>query len=327
MAQATLELSVVVPVYGCAGCVEELHRRVMAATEGIEGGVELIFVDDRSPDGSWPKLRAIAEADPRVRAVRMSRNFGQHAAITAGLMEARGRWIAVMDCDLQDPPEQIPLLYGRAREGHDIVFGRRRRRGASPFRRIAARTYFRLMNAFTNSNLQGDYGTFSVISHKVAQAYLALGERDRHYLFILNWLGFAHTEVEYEHGERGHGESSYSFGRLVRHALDGVFFQTTVLLRWVVYLGFAISTLGILAAAYFAIANLTGASYPGWTSLAVFTLTIGGFTIVSTGITGLYIGKVFEQVKERPLFVVDERVGAPVEHTEREQEQERELAG
>src|SRR5689334_20269896 len=175
---AEVELSVVVPVYGCAGSVGELHQRTMAVLDAQGIDAEVVFVDDRSPDDAWRSLREIAAADPRVRAVRMSRNFGQHAAITAGLTEARGRWIVVMDCDLQDPPEEIPQLYRTAVEGgHDIVFGRRRRRAASALRRVSARVYFGLMNVFTRSNLDGDYGTFSVISRKVADAYLSLGER------------------------------------------------------------------------------------------------------------------------------------------------------
>jgi dolichol-phosphate mannosyltransferase len=301
-----IELSVVVPVYGCASCLKELHRRLTAVLTQLVADYELVFVDDRAPDNAWPVLVELGAADQRVRAFRLSRNFGQHKAITAGLAASRGRWVVVMDCDLQDPPEQIPRLYEAAVAGHDVVFGRRATRSHSPLRQLAARIYFRLMNTFTRSEIDGSFGTFSILSAKVVDAYLKMGERDRHYLFILYWLGFDHAVVDYDHAERSIGDSSYGLGSLVRHAIDGVFFQTTVLLRWIVYLGFLLSAAGAGLAVYFVIAKLTDAAYPGWTSLAVFTLVIGGFMIVSTGTIGLYVGKVFEQVKARPLYVVDE---------------------
>jgi dolichol-phosphate mannosyltransferase len=303
---ATVDLSVVVPVYGCASCLDELHRRLTAVLSQLVDAYEIVFVDDRAPDDAWPVLLKLGAEDGRVRALRLSRNFGQHKAITAGLAAARGRWVVVMDCDLQDPPEQIPRLFEAATAGHDIVFGRRATRSHSSMRRMSARLYFRMLNAFTGSQIDGSYGTFSCLSSKVVDAYLRMGERDRHYLFILYWLGFDHTAVDYEHAERAAGDSSYGLMALFRHAIDGVFFQTTVLLRWIVYLGFLLSLAGGGLAVYFVVAKLTDSAYPGWTSLAVFTLLIGGFTIVSTGTIGLYVGKVFEQVKERPLYVIDD---------------------
>jgi glycosyltransferase involved in cell wall biosynthesis len=320
----SLELSVVVPVYGCAGCLIELHRRLTASLKAVTADYELVFVDDRAPDDAWPVLEALGDRDPRVRALRLSRNFGQHAAITAGLAATRGRWVVVMDCDLQDPPEEILRLYTAAQDGYDIVFGRRRTRSAAPWRRFAARTYFRLLNLFTGSSIDGTYGTFSILSSKVVDAFLEIRDRDRHYLLILYWLGFDHTSIDYDHAARSLGDSSYSVRGLLRHAIDGLLFQTTTLLRWIVYVGFLLSAVGAVLAAYLVIAKLSGAGYPGWTSLAVFTLTIGGFTIVSTGTIGLYVGKVFDQVKERPLFVVDRTLEG--ERAERRRAEERELA-
>lgn len=317
--QPNIELSVVVPVYGCAGCLDELHRRLTASLEEITFDYELVFVDDRSPDDAWSSLTKLRERDARVRAVRLARNFGQHTAITAGLAASRGRWVVVMDCDLQDPPEEIHRLYSAAQEGHDIVFGRRRTRRAPAWRQIGARAYFRLLNTFTGSSLDGSYGTFSILSAQVVAAFLRVRDRDRHYLLILQWLGFDHAVVDYDHADRALGDSSYGLVSLLRHALDGLLFQTTVLLRFIVYLGFLLSATGAALAIYFVAARLTGSTYPGWTSLAVFTLTIGGFMIISTGITGLYVGKVFEQVKERPLYVVDRTL-------ESEGAEERELA-
>lgn len=309
-AESAVELSVVVAVYGCAECLGALYERLLRSLAQVVDSFELVFVDDASPDGAWAVLEQLAARDSRVRAIRLSRNFGQHAAITAGLQESRGRWIVVMDCDLQDPPEEIPKLYRRALEGHDIVFARRKRRRDSWFRRLAASAYFRLMNRFLGTGIDGEYGTFSVISRPVRDAYLSIGDQGRHYLFILYWLGFAQTAVDVPHATRQAGKSSYTFGKLIRHAVDGVFFQTTVLLRWIVYLGFLVALVGVLLAGLFVLIVIFGDPYPGWTSLAVLILIIGGFIIMSTGVTGLYIGKIFDQVKDRPLYVVAERAGS-----------------
>jgi glycosyltransferase involved in cell wall biosynthesis len=299
------ELSVVVPVYGCGDCVEALHAGLSASLSDLVVDFEIVFIDDRSPDQAWDLLKRLAERDPHVVSLRLSRNFGQHAAITAGLERSRGRWVVVMDCDLQDPPEEIHRLYAKALEGYDIVYAQRRRTGTSLFRRLASRVYFRAMNVFAGASYDYRAGPFSIISRQVVNEFLRLKDRSRQYLLILHWLGFNSTTVEYEQPGRHAGKSSYSLRRLMAQALDGMFFQTTVLLRLVVFVGFILSTLGLGLAVYFVIAKLTGSLLPGFTSLAVFTLTIGGFIIISTGITGLYVGRVFEQVRERPLFVVD----------------------
>jgi dolichol-phosphate mannosyltransferase len=264
-----------------------------------------VLVDDRSPDDAWPLLVELAGRDPSVRAIRLSRNFGQQAAITAGLAECVGRWAVVMDCDLQDPPEEIPRLYLAAITGSDIVYAKRKRKQHSLYRRAAARLFFHVVNFFNKSSHEGEYGSFSIVSRKAIDAFLSLQDRDRHYLFILQWIGFGVTEIEYEHGARHSGESAYTLRALVKHAFDGIFFQTTSLLRWIVYLGFTVSGAGVLLASYFVYQYLVHDVLPGFTSLAVLLLLIGGFIIISTGVTGLYIGKIFEQVKGRPLYIID----------------------
>lgn len=299
-------VSVVVPVYQCAQSIELLHARVAAALDLVWADFELVFIDDRAPDGAWDVIRTLSERDVRVRGVRLSRNFGQQAAITAGIEHSRGARIVVMDCDLQDPPEEIPRLLAKAEEGYDIVFGRRMRKSMAGWRRWSGHLYFRLLNMFAGAEVESQRGAFSVISREVADRFLELGDHDRHYILILNWLGFDRATIDYEHADRLEGQSSYGLFSLVRLAFDGMFFQTTVLLRWIVYAGFAFAAAGVAFAVYVVISRLTESYYPGWASLAVFTLFIGGFIILSTGITGLYIGKVFEQVKGRPLFVVAE---------------------
>jgi polyisoprenyl-phosphate glycosyltransferase len=304
--QQPIEISVIIPVYGCRSCLEALYTRLKPVLTELSPQHEMILVDDRSPDGAWENLRALAQRDRSVKALRLSRNFGQHAAITAGLAECRGRWAIVMDCDLQDPPEEIPLLYKSARAGFDIVFARRKQKKHPWLRRAAARAFFWIINFFNQTNIHGEHGSFSIISRAVVDAFLQLQDRDRHYLFILHWLGFNVTDVEYEHADRYSGRSSYSLRALLKHAFDGIFFQTTSLLRWIVYAGFWISLSGVALTVYFVYLYLAHSIYPGWTSLAVLILLIGGFIISSTGITGLYIGKIFEQVKGRPLYVIDQ---------------------
>jgi glycosyltransferase involved in cell wall biosynthesis len=270
---------------------------------------ELIFVDDRSPDGAWQILRELTVADSSVRALRLSRNFGQQAAITAGIGASRGSWTVVMDCDLQDPPEFVAELYAKSQEGFDIVLGRRKEKKHSLFRLLAARLYFKFLRLFLGVHISGEYGSFSIMAAKVREAFLRVPDRDRHYLPILLWLGFNRASVDYEHGERHAGKSSYSLRSLVRLAVEGVFFQTASLLRWIVYLGFCVALAGSLLAVALIVLAIVVNPPPGWTSLAVLILLVGGFIIVSTGVTGLYIGKIFQQVKNRPLFLIDEELG------------------
>ena len=309
-----VELSIVVPVYGCRDCLDQLHEELNGAVKSITSSYELVFVDDRSPDGSWRVLEKLAAGDSHVKAVRLSRNFGQHAAITAGLANSQGEWTVVMDCDLQDPPDAIPSLYASAKEGFDMVLARRKQRSHSAFRLALARAYFKLLNTFMGTNIDGAYGTFSILSRKVVDAYLSLGERDRHYLFVLYWLGFEHGTIEVDHRDRGAGQSSYTFGKLLRHAVSGVFFQTTNLLLYIVYLGFIVAGVGVLGAIYLVYLYVVAHPPAGFTSVMVLVLVVGGFIITSTGVTGLYIGRVFQQVKGRPLYVIDTVAQQPERH-------------
>ena len=304
-----VELSVVVPVYRCVECLAVLHERLVRTLEGTIDSFELVFVDDRSPDDSWTVLEDLAERDARVRAIRLSRNFGQHAAITAGLAEAQGAWTVVMDCDLQDPPEEIPRLLAKAREGYEIVLSRRVGRRQSWLRRLLGRAYFRVRNFFMRMDMSTEYSSLSLLSRKVVDAFLDVRDRDRQYMLIVHWLGFERAEIEFEHAERLAGKSSYTMRQLIQVGIEGFFFETTILLRWIVYLGFGIALVGMLLAAWFVLAYFLFDPFPGWTSVAVLLLIVGGFIIISLGVTGLYVGKIFGQVKDRPLYVVDSVVG------------------
>lgn len=303
-----VDLSVVIPIYQSAGSLEELHRRLKKALAKTTPRFEIVFVEDGGRDHSWEILESIARKDPKVKAFRLSRNFGQHAAITAGLSQCVGKWAIVMDGDLQDPPEEIPRFWSKAREGYDIVYSKRKQMKHAFWRNLIGDIYFKLINFFNQSAIDREFGNFTAVSRKVIDAFLGVRDRDRHYLFILYWLGFQSAILEYEHGERGSGRSSYNLGRLIQHAFNGLFFQTTIFLRWIVYLGFGVSVAGLFFAAYIIYDHFSQSVLPGWASLIVLILLVGGFILVSTGVTGLYIGKIFDQVKGRPLYVIQKEV-------------------
>jgi len=271
----------------------------------ITNRYEIILVDDRSPDDSWLSILQIQQDCPEVKGIRLSRNFGQHLAISAGLSEAKGDFVVVMDCDLQDPPEEIPVMFAKLNEGYDLVLARRVQRSHSRFRLLAARVYFYLLGCLTEETVDPSYGTFSLLSRKVIDAFLKFSERERHYLFIIRWLGFKLGVIEYEHQKRRFGKSSYSIMRLLRHAIDGIFFQATVFLRWIVTIGFLFAFFGGLLAAYFIYRYLSYGSVTGWTSLVVLLLICTGVILVSLGVIGSYVGKIFDQAKARPLYLVD----------------------
>ena len=303
-----IDLSIVVPVYNAQDCLGELHARLTAVLTAMGCSYEIVLVDDRSRDASWAVTSALARRDVHVRAVRLSRNFGQHAAITAGLAECEGDWAVVMDCDLQDPPEDIPRLFAKAREGFDVVLGRRIHRKHAWLRRATAAGYAAVLARFNRMPFDGSHGSFSIISRRVIDAFLRVGDTARHYLHLLGWLGFDTVHVDYEHAPRFAGRSSYRLRRLLRHAADGIFFQTTVLLLWIVYAGFAVAAGGALLAVWVVYEYFASTLLPGWASLVVLVLMLGGAIIVSVGVVGLYVGKIFDEVKDRPLYVIGRRI-------------------
>jgi dolichol-phosphate mannosyltransferase len=307
------QLCVVIPVYGCAATLRALHARLSASLRGITSEYEIVLVDDRSTDGAWEVMRELARGDERLRIVRLSRNFGQHAAITAGLTRSRGAWTVVMDCDLQEPPEEIPRLYAKAQEGYDVVRAARHGRRHSPFRRTAGALYRRLLMESDRGEIE--YSTLSIISRKVVDAFLSLRDRDREYQLVLDWLGFTQATIAFEHAERADGmRSAYGLRQLLRVAFDGMFFRTTVLLRFIVLVGFLIAALGGVLALIFVYSRYVQDTPPGYTSIVVLLLLLSGFIIVALGVVGLYVGRVFDQVKGRPLFVIDEQLdGGPRE--------------
>lgn len=298
-------LSIVVPIYGCESCIAILCNRIDQVLKDLNQNYELILVDDRSSDRSWEILMELRSCYPNIKAIKLSRNFGQHLAITAGFSQAKGDYVIVMDCDLQDPPEVIPQLLDEVRKGYDIVLAKRMTRTHSRFRQWASKAYFKLISHLTEEKIDGAYGSFSIVSRKVVESFLRFGEKERHYLFILRWLGFNTGSIEYDHAERYAGKSSYPIKLLIRHALDGLFFQATVFLKWIIKAGLFFALSGVILALYYIWQYLRYGSLHGWTTLVVLILLSTGAILTSLGVIGLYISKIFEQIKQRPLFVID----------------------
>ena len=302
-------ISVVIPVYGCRACLVALCERLYTTLSTMTIPFEIIFVDDRSPDNAWEEIVLLKALYPRVVGVRLSRNFGQHIAITAGLQTAQGEYVVVMDCDLQDPPELIPTMYAKLHEGFDLVLGRRVMRNHSKFRTTMAAGYFGMMSWISDYKIDGTEGSFSILTRKVVDGYLQFSERERHYLFILRWLGFRQGVVDFTHEQRAAGKSSYSLGRLIRHALNGMFFQTTKFLEWIAIMGFLIAMGGFLMVIYLFVRYFLYGFLEGWTSLFVIVILSTGVILICLGVVGLYVARVFEQSKQRPLFVIDTVIG------------------
>lgn len=302
------EISVVVPTFGAELCLAPLYERLKRTLDALAVSYELVFVEDESPDSSWAILSRLARQDKSVRALKLSRNFGQQIAIAAGLSRARGRWTVVMDCDLQDPPEYIPELYAEARRGYDIVLARRTERQLSPFRRLCNWLYFSIVNLAAGTSISGAHGCFGIFSAEVRQAYLRFSERRRHHLMILHWLGFRVSEIEYPHAGRYAGESSYTWSSLINLALDGLLFQTRSLLKGVIALGLLVSLSGVLTAAWAAASFALHGAQPGWIYLMAAVLIIGGAILFCQGIVCFYVSEIFDQAKGRPLFVFNDSV-------------------
>lgn len=302
-------LSIVIAVYRAKDCLQELRKRLLAALLSTERSFEIIFVEDGGNDGSWEILKNFATTDSRIKAIKLSRNFGQHFAITAGIANARGQWLVVMDCDLQEPPEAIQKLLDLALQGNDIVFTRRIGKKFKLWRRLAAHAWAKALSYTSNTQIDSSMGTLSIFSAKVAEAYLRMGDTHRHYLILMRWLGFTTAYLELPHEQRFRGKSSYSFKKLVTHAIDGIVAQSTRLLLTSIFFGFATSALSLMLGIYVIYLNFTHpAGAPGWASMICVALLIGGSIHLSLGVVGLYLGKTFEQTKKRPLYLIDQKI-------------------
>ncbi|MCS7085677.1 MAG: glycosyltransferase family 2 protein [Bacteroidia bacterium] len=303
-------LSICSPVYRAEKIIPELVRCIEAAVKQITEDYEIILVEDCSPDGSWEVIKKLCESNRKVVGVKFAKNSGQHNAITAALTYAKGEYVVVMDCDLQDDPKYIPELLAEARKGYHIVYTSKYRRKHSTFKNITGKLYgYFLLKLTGNEDLyKSEVGSYSLLSRKAVDAFLLYKDVHRHYLMILRRLGFKCTTIRIEHQQRYEGKSSYNFIKLLNHAIDGVVSQSNRLLYLSVYIGLGIFALSFLFIILLIVLYFMKGFLSGWTSIMVMLLLSIGLIMLIFGIHGLYIGKIFDQVKQRPLYIVEEKL-------------------
>jgi len=302
-------ISIVVPIHNETETLAELHRRLTTVLAEL-APYEVVLIDDGSTDDSWERMLAVAAGDRHVRLLRLSRNFGHQAALTAGIDAARGEAVVVMDGDLQDPPELIPTFVAKWREGFDVVYGlRTRREGETQFKRWTAALFYRLLRSMTRVDIPADAGDFRLLSRRALDALSRMPERARFLRGMTSWVGFRQVGVQYERDARYAGETKYPARRMIRFALDAITSFSTTPIQVVTSLGFV---LVVFCAGVFAwtvyVKLFTDSAVAGWTSVLGVVLLLGGMQLVALGIIGQYVARIFEEAKQRPLYLVAETV-------------------
>jgi dolichol-phosphate mannosyltransferase len=302
-------LSVVSPVYACEGCIEELCDRLQAVLREIHLDFEIILVCDGSPDSSWQRIVDRAAHDTSIVGLRLARNVGQHCAISAGLEHARGKWIVVMDCDLQDVPEEIAALYTKACEGFDIVFAQRTDRQDTRFKRLCSRAFYHALGYLTDTRYDSSTANFGIFSARAIEAVNALPERGRFFPLMVRWAGFPTAVVPVAHARRHSGQTTYAFGKLLRLAVEIVLANSDKPLRLVAKAGVAFSVIAFALAGWSVYRFVHGdVAVAGYTSIIASTWLLGGVTVFSIGVVGLYVGRMFNDIKQRPYYTIGETV-------------------
>ena len=302
-------ISVVAPIHNEAETVAELHRRLDAVLTPLDDH-EIVLVDDGSTDDSWQRMLALAAGDPHLRLVRLSRNFGHQAALTAGLDNAHGDAVVIMDADLQDPPELIPTLVAKWREGFDIVYGLRTgREGETRFKLWTAAVFYRLLRQMTRVEIPADAGDFRLLSRRAVDALARMPERARFLRGMTSWVGFRQAGVQYRRDARYAGTTKFPTRRMMRFALDAITSFSTTPIRVVTGLGFVLVVFfaGVFAWAVY-VKLFTDTAVAGWTSVLIVLLLLGGMQLVALGIIGQYVARIFEEAKQRPLYLVEDLV-------------------
>jgi glycosyltransferase involved in cell wall biosynthesis len=303
--------SIVIPVYNEAEVLPTLYQRLTQVMESLGELYEIIFVNDGSRDVSPFLIRELQAKDERVKLISFSRNFGHQTAITAGLDHSVGQAVVVMDADLQDPPEVIPRMVEKWREGHEVVFAMRERRsGEGLFKRATAAVFYRLLRQLTATEIPLDAGDFRLMSRRAVEALKVVRERNRFMRGLAAWIGFRQTSITFVRDVRYAGKTKYPLRKMMRFALNGLTSFTIVPLQLSTYLGFAVSLISLFYMVYVIGRKLfTDQFVPGWASVIVAVLFLGGIQLISLGILGEYIGRIYEEVKQRPLYVIEESVG------------------
>jgi dolichol-phosphate mannosyltransferase len=304
-----------VPVYDEQDTLPELLGRLTAVLDKLDGDAEVLFVDDGSADGTAALLVAAQSRDPRFKLIRLARNFGHQIAISAGLDFALGEAVVVIDADLQDPPELIPELVAKWREGNEIVYAvRSRREGEGWFKRTTASWFYRVIRRLAHVDMPLDAGDFRLVDRKALDAFRGMRERNRYVRGMFSWVGYRQAGVPYERAERFAGRPKYSVRRSTRLALDGIISFSDAPLRLALYCGFFFSLLAFVVGIGAVVAKLAGAfTVPGWASILVVVSFLGGIQLILMGMMGLYIGRIYDEVKSRPLYVVREAHGLRAE--------------
>ena len=300
-------ISIVLPSYNCAESIRGLYEEIISALEHTAHSYEIIFIDDGSPENDWGEIKSICKIDKRVRGLSFARNFGQHEAITAGLAHTKGTYIVVMDCDLQHDPFYIPMLIDKLKEGFDIVYACHEERRHSALRNLLAGTFEVAFNWLSReSSSDSKHSSYTCLSRRTVKSFLKVNDHHRHYLLILKWLGLSSAEIKVEHRVRPLGESSYTPLKLLKHAINGFTSQTTLVLKFSIISGLLYIIGAAFYSSYLIIAHFLYGFKEGWTSVMLLLLFSTGTILLSLGVVGLYLSKVLEQVRQRPLYLIKE---------------------
>ena len=310
-----IKYSIVVPLYNEELVIAETYKRLTEVMQKPGEDYELIFVNDGSRDKTENMVREIAEHDPHVRLISFSRNFGHQIAITAGMDNSSGQAVVVIDADLQDPPELIPQMLAKWREGYDVVYGKRlKRKGETAFKKITSKTFYRFLNGVTEVEMPVDVGDFRLIDRKVCDALKKIHEKNRYIRGIISWLGFKQTSVEYNRSERFAGETKYPFKKMLRLAVNGITSFSTKPLRISSYFGMFISFVSFAYLIIVLIQGLFGNTAQwGWASIMAVILFTNGIILIILGIIGEYVGRIYEEAKNRPLYVIRDLINFEAE--------------
>lgn len=304
-------ISIIAPIYNEEAVIDELHRRLTPVLEGMNRPFEVLMVNDGSRDRSMEKMVEIVRKDPRYKIVNFSRNFGHQIAITAGMDHAQGDAIVIIDADLQDPPEVIPKLVEKWQEGFDIVYAvREKRHGETFFKKWTAAAFYRTLKKITNVDIPVDTGDFRLMSRRAVEKLKTIRERHRFVRGLVSWIGFPQTGVTFVREERFAGETKYPLKKMLKFAFDGITSFSFFPLQLATYFGFLVSGLSFLGILVVILMKLfTTVTIPGWSSMIASILFLGGVQLITIGIIGEYIGRIYDEVKQRPLYIVQDLVG------------------
>lgn len=307
MRREKVDISVAIPIYKNEPFIHELISRLKTELGGITKHFEIVLVDDRSPDNCWELIKEKAANDPCIIGIRFSRNFGQHIGITAGIDHCSGDWVVVMDGDCQDRPEEIINLYNKAQEGYDVVFARRQDRKDGFFTKFFSKLFHKTFDLLTGSQSDAAVANFGIYSRKVIDNFKKIRERSRLFPLLIKWLGFNTAYLDVKHGERSTGKSAYTFRRKVSLAFDAIVSMSNKPLKLFIKTGILFSFGALLSGIWFVIRYLAWNIPPkGWTIVLASLFFLAGLILAMAGVLGLYLGKVFDEAKNRPLYVTDE---------------------